>query len=455
MNKIDLNNSSNYKVERAATTMQKHMRGYLVRKAHLPQNLFPQYNLMCKKIMEGGSHSIPQALDGKTKVYLPQEIPRVVIKNSGRKSAIARFHLMQLIRSILIAQKSSHLIIPRANLCNDFLVEERLPINTNTYHNMNLYISQPELFDDAVRELTRLFSQASLGDLIDKCSTKPLGRIAGDFVRYDNLPLYITEENGKKVGKIGLIDLEEAHTTNSVNVSCFEIIARIFPYHVDIIKEETDKLNIDVDEKRLIGAAKRGQSFLQVGFTDHLKWLEERGISSQNALEPFELSPHRMTEIITVVEQELLHLNNGNNDLYELKKLDGEPEKHFLTENPEEMAKDLALKITPIIISNLKSKIDFHRSIKMENPSEKSYTNSELVDLRSPYFRRPDLYNGVDSLLRNNEKIKFENEIYSETDLIASKILDVVMGDLWDNDDIYYYDPAYYTKIKNLCWVRY
>ena len=35
-----------------------------------------------------------------------------------------------------------------------------------------------------------------------------------DMIRYDNLPLYIEEQKDKKVGKIGLIDLERIEDQN-------------------------------------------------------------------------------------------------------------------------------------------------------------------------------------------------------------------------------------------------
>ncbi|MCP5506293.1 MAG: IQ calmodulin-binding motif-containing protein [Chlamydiales bacterium] len=266
--------------DKAAATIQKHFRGYLARKPHLPSNLYPQYRVQCEKVKGPESHSIPQADGGKTTVYLPQEMPGVVLKSSGRKDAITRFHQMQEIRSILNSQNSSHLIIPKANLCKEFLVEERLPINVDSYHNMGLYLSQPELFDEAVRELTRLFSRVYLSDLVSY-QLNPLGHIAGveDFVRYDNLPMYVVEENGKKKGKIGLIDLE--HMQKDPNSQDLETLVRIFPLHLNVIKNEANKLNMKVNKGSLDASAEMGRKYLQVGFIDHLNWLKQKGVSTR------------------------------------------------------------------------------------------------------------------------------------------------------------------------------
>src|SRR5882672_8682608 len=73
--------------DEAATTIQKHFRGYLARKSHLPSDLYSQYYVQCEKAKGPQSHSIPRAEGRKTKVYLPQEMPGVVLKNSGRKNA--------------------------------------------------------------------------------------------------------------------------------------------------------------------------------------------------------------------------------------------------------------------------------------------------------------------------------------------------------------------------------
>ena len=90
-------------------------------------------------------------------------MPEVVLKNSGRHIAVKRFHQMQKVRKILEAQGSTHLVIPKANLCQEFFVEQRLPINTDSLYNMGLYLAHSNFFDDAVREMTRLYSKVYIG----------------------------------------------------------------------------------------------------------------------------------------------------------------------------------------------------------------------------------------------------------------------------------------------------
>lgn len=285
----------------AAITIQKYFRGHLVRRALLSSDLFSKYQKQCELTEGKRAYLIPVAQSGKTRVFLPNEMPEVVLKNSGKKYAVTRFHQMQEVRSILDKQNCPNLTIPRARLCKDFLVEERLPINTDVYHNIWLYVSEPKLFDDAVRQMTRLFCVANIGDLVDK-QDHPLGHIEDveDYVRYDNLPLYIEEKNGKKVGKIGLIDLE--HFEDSPNYWGIQNLVRIFPLHLEIIQEEAKKQGM-LPEYALDATAAKGKKFLQVGFLDHLEWLKKKGVTADNVLAPFEVSSERLKEITTLIEK--------------------------------------------------------------------------------------------------------------------------------------------------------
>lgn len=447
---ISLNTPEN----RAATTIQKYFRGYLARKPHLPSNLYPQYLAQCDRVKGPESHSIPQAQSGKTRVYLPQEMPGVVLKNSGRKEAITRFHQMQEVRSILDSQNSSHLIIPKANLCQEFLVEQRLPINVDSYHNMGLYLSQPELFDEAVRELTRLFSRVYLSDLVSH-HYNPLGHIddVGDFVRYDNLPMYVVEENGKKEGKIGLIDLE--HVQNGPNSQSLETLVRIFPLHLDVIKNEASKLKMEVNEVSLDASAKKGRKYLQVGFIDHLECLKQKGVSTEIPPQPFQVSPQRVKELTSLLETELLRLNQGVNDLFARKKYREEPKKNFFTENPQKIAEELAASITPLIIRNIETQIEKQQNKKLNKLLGLAMTESELVSLRSPIIKRPKLHEGVDKLILKNEKIKFEKNLFNEEREIAEQLAYVIMEELVKSGEIFYFDPAYYSGGHQICWIRY
>lgn len=196
---------------------------------------------------------------------------------------------------ILRLQKSSHLTIPKGVCCNNFLIESRLPIQTNKFFNMDLYINHRELFDSAVREMVRMFSQVVLLDLISEDSIDPMTQIVGDTVRYDNLPLYI--EQGK--GKIGLIDLEQlyvfgggtSHNRRMAN------LARIFPYHASLIIEEAQKLELNIDLEWIRQEVEKGTRFLDWAYNNHLEWLNQQRITPDTYAKRFNLSTERREEM--------------------------------------------------------------------------------------------------------------------------------------------------------------
>jgi hypothetical protein len=404
------------------------------------------------KIEKFETHDIPRADNGKTRVYLPKEFPAVVLKHSGRDAALKRFQQMQTVRAILDKQKSSHLVIPNAKIYKDFLVEERLPINVDYYHNMELYLSQTQLFDDAVHELTRLFSKIYIGDLVDY-QRHPLGHINGveDQVRYDNLPMYITEKNGKKEGKIGLIDLE--HMEDKSQSYGLEKLARIFPLHLDIIKNEAKKLKMEINQDLLDAAAERGKKYLHVGFIDHLTWLEKKGISTPISHQPFQINSQREPELTMLLQKELLKINEGINDLFTRKGYLEKPQKDFFTHNPEEAAKELATGVAPLIMSNIKAQIDKQQNKQLSKLLEQNITKSQLVHLRSPVIKRSELYRGVDRLITQHKRVQVTYP-YEERD-VAEQLLYIVLEELVKSGEIFYFDPAYYTGGHDLCWIRY
>ncbi len=239
----------------SAITIQRHVRGHLARKPFLPHRLlYRDYSALCEKAKGPESHSMPRALGGRTKVYLPIEMPEIALKDLGQKKAIQRFHQMREVRSVLDSQKSSHLVIPKAKLCGDFLIEQRLPIKGTIYHNLRLYNSQPEIFDGAVRDMVRLFSKMYLSGLIDKGRYK---------IRYDNLPFYVEKRGGKEEVLIGLIDLERIRS--ELPNHRLEVLAIIFPFHLDLIKKEAQDLGMTVDDALLDIACQIGKSFLLKG----------------------------------------------------------------------------------------------------------------------------------------------------------------------------------------------
>jgi hypothetical protein len=433
----------------AANALQKIWRGYTARRGYLSNPGYAIYQPQCKSVLEGTE--MPRASSGNTQVYFPPATPSIILKQSGKQEAIDRFSGMQRVLHILRSQGSSHLVIPRAALCGPFLVEDRLPISSDDYINMQRYIDNPRAFDEAVLEMTRLFSKVHLTDLVSR-QIHPISNIVGNTIRYDNLPLYI--ENG--VGKIGLIDLEHIVDTPSspgnrdfgfsVPSSPSEILARIFPYHVDIIVEESNKLKMACTESHVRRSAKQGYEFLQKGYIDHLNWLQQKKITTQNFNQFFEITPNRIEMIVENLTEKFLRRKNIigiiTKNLTEI----------FLRKNVPCLTQELIDQSVRIIISDIETVLLDTESVTIPSTID---TDADLVFFRSPTFKRIKLYSNLMDHFESldnwqnwkNWRALYENVI---RDLIESTCNELVKG-----GEIFSYDPNYRSECHELCWIRY
>lgn len=318
----------------AAITIQKHFRGYLSRKSFLPRSLYPRYSALCNNPNLLWL-KIPRSRRGKTPVLLPEEIPEVILKicnynpENNVDVSFHRFHKMRWVRNILRSQQSANLVIPRAAICNNVLVEERLPIIENEFINMGLYLTEPSLYNDAICELAKLFVIAPIEYLV-------LDTRHGDIVRWDNLPLYIVKEKGQRKGKIGLIDLERcliqfnpriAGLKNLrellrnfplqhrlANLKSLRELVRIFPYHFDLIWESFfQEAGVDLNQppmqerfsetkKELEEIVGRAKECYNRDYTEHLSWLNSKHVTIDSDFR-FGVSLEREMELAILVQR--------------------------------------------------------------------------------------------------------------------------------------------------------
>lgn len=410
-------------------------KNYMDRKIDLPKN----QELYDSLTTDQAVNEMPRAAAGNTPVYFPQQAPKLILKEAGR-NCVARFNKMQKVHRVLASQRSTHLVVPKARIHKDFIIEKRLPIDTNPYRNMELYSQNPEQFDDAVRELTRLFGRVAIHDLIDT-RVDSLGNKSdvGGIVRYDNLPLFIVEKDGVKQGKIGLIDID---IQGAPSPQAFNVLARIFPYHLDIIEEEAlqypdGKVNVE----QLRANAADGKKYIEGGFSEHHNWLVEKNITAENCTQPLEITPERNQEITEQVEKELLRLNEGFNDILIRKGYTDIPAKNFL-DDPENKAKELAAAITPVIIGNLQRQLE-----RRAKPPKEPITDAKIVELRSPKFQGFSLQDGI------GETIASQNVEVSGMQMIPEQLVYIVMQELTKGKEIFYYETS--SSQADPCCVRY
>jgi hypothetical protein len=406
-----------------AISIQKAWLGYSARRGYLSNPSYVIYKQQCEAASLKG-HNMPMANLGNTPVFFPPATPSIILKRSGRTSAIQRFKDMQTVRGILRSQGSSHLEIPRAALCGDFLIEDRLSISSDRFVNMQRYIEHPQAFDEAIHEMTCLFSKACLTDLVAS-QIHPISNIVGDTIRYDNIPLYI--ENG--VGKIGLIDLEHIYYqpfTSYFNrwttyQSPPEILARIFPYHVDMIIEQSKQLNMQFNEDRVRCFAKDGLEFLQKGYIDHLNWLRQKEITPQNFNQVFEVTPDRIEMIIQNLTQKISRKNVSC----------------LTPEIINSSVQDIISDIEKVLLDTK----------TLESPSAVN-TDAALIAFRSPTFKRDRLESSVREHFKTLDN-------YDQLSDFIDDLVEGTCAELTKGRELFAYDPNYTSDAHKLCWIRY
>lgn len=417
----------------------------------LSDDLYNQGIVGCQRIYIYGDKGILKAKTGKTPVYLLENVS-IVLKRSGIEFVQKRLAKIECVRSILDEQSSFHLIIPKAKIYGDFLIEERLPIHEDSYENMGVYLSHLQQFDQPVGELTRLFSKICIFDLVG-FAPGPLGSIEGvkDDVRYDNLPLYIVEKDGKKEGRIGLIDLEWLGKPTPKGL---EALARIFPFHLKVIKEEAIKLNMAFDDSLLEVTAERGRKFLRVGYSDHLKWLRGKRVSVNALPSLFDIDSQDKQDFTNLIEKELLKLNKGVNDLFLRKGWREMPPKNFFLQNPQKIVETLAPQISALIIKNMQdaSSIQQDKQAQRLLSSDQPLTEGELVSLRSLTIKSSQLFAGVDTLLSQESVATGKLILSIQSQKLAEQLCYCIMQDLVKKEKLF----AFYTNgdERSWSWIR-
>ena len=368
-------------IDKSARIIQGVGRSYLRRKGTLSTAALAEYKLLCDL---NSVEVMPRAQAGFTIVALPEAYPEIVLKASLNRSK-DRFIQMRLMRKELKKLGCSHLIVPRAIPVKQCLIEERLPISIDSFDNMRLYCLQPGLFDEAVRELVRLAAVCDItADLLDG-RIHPLCKSSGvtDFVRYDNLPLYKVTIDGVEQGRLGLIDLE--HMRRTQDGKTLKSIARIFPYHYDIIKEEADRLGIQYDDEILKAAVANGEKYLAAGYQDHYKWLQEKGELDNFKGWSLGISQERMNDVKKAVAKELISMNEGEileqRADFTVRSLEG-----FLKDGATS-AEILSDGITETVIKNLTRAINEDFCQNALGKTLAQLAKSNLVKLRSLFAK--------------------------------------------------------------------
>ena len=293
---------------RSATTIQKHFRGWLGRQRAAQVSgetlAYPLFERAKKLLVDQTTlEAQPEAEMGKTTVYLPTDCP-VAIKLSGGQAARTRLVKKSQAKEILNQIGGKHLVIPKARVHGEFIIEERLLISQWTITEQACFYldhqEDPEL-ENVIKEFTRFLVHSDMTDLI--------GRF-GDS-RYDNVPLYRDSDGTIKMGLVDLEHFRPRHLPLSREhlERVLHKIALLFPHHLDAAIEavgadhtfEIDPVllqSLEDKKERRLNRYKRN-------YTDHLEFLKTHGLIGDSCSRLIEVSDEKKQEIARLVTNKI------------------------------------------------------------------------------------------------------------------------------------------------------
>lgn len=413
--------------EQAAICLQKHIRGYLERKNFLSRSLFPRYKDVCG-VIEHHPNRVSKIPAGKAShpVFAPENMSEIIAKQSGTKLAKHRFHNMRRVRKLCAKLGLSKLMIPKARLFHSFLIEERLPITPSTYANLAIYQANPQLFDQAIKELLQLCTRMTFLDLFGSMD-HPFQHVPGmkRYVRYDNIPMTVI--NGK--GHLVLVDLEDI--TMEPQKDPVEMLVQIFPLHADLIKTEAQRLGIKFDKEKVYQLQQSSLNALSFFLHNHAKRIRHLNIDPKKNPKPkFHLNEQQLKELGQRIQEkmseELRYYNAG-----------------------ETITLEMAKQLAKVTIQALEKELGYRHEAKKEKFKNRPATWANVLEIRSPIFN-------VDSAVLSEIANSMTTISDERRQSMAFSCLKQALSFLVSEGFIYFYSLRYYTRQQaHLAWVRY
>ena len=320
--------------EASAVRIQRIARGFLARRelgfrrrCVLPMEVFEEARSFVD--MTSDYTGIPIAPAGLTRVYFPPEItPPVVLKMSGPDSS-PRVDQMMAMRKVSEKHGLGHLVIPKARVHGDCIIEERLPLGDVMIRGqLGLYRHYRAEFTPAIQDLTRFAFHVSIEDM-DSGKGRERSYFSGIVPRYDNFPLYIDRSGKEPRFRIGLIDLEECMISsfegggNSLfeggGNSLFEgggnsldrilpLIA-LFPHHLDEIMEVAKEFDPNVERYRKVLEQRRDcmMKGAQSLYVNHSEFLRKNGITLDQREQRIKLTEMKAERLLADLDKMIHH----------------------------------------------------------------------------------------------------------------------------------------------------
>ncbi|WP_257616560.1 hypothetical protein [Chlamydia suis] len=244
-------------------TLQKHLKGFLIRKPLLNRALFSQYKTVCEKINSDLLDNIDCInRDGKIS-YIAKELPFLIFKKVGAQQAKQHIQKNVALNACLTNAAVRHIQILPASAYQDFLIEQK-PFGQGPLDTLITYQVRPQSFDAIVRDLFKLFQTHHFPELFYKPKhfrDLPYNHFLLNFQQ----PRSSDPKTNPRLYLTGISEIRKQPTPNLV-----EKLISLFPQHGDLICEEAVKYRIPIPTKEVVALLQEQGNLAQIRVTGNI-----------------------------------------------------------------------------------------------------------------------------------------------------------------------------------------
>ena len=392
-------------------TLQKHLKGFLIRKPLLNRALFSKYKTVCEKINSGLLDNIDCInRDGQIS-YIAKELPFLTFKKVGAQQAKQHIQKNVALNACLTNAAVRHIQILPASSYQDFLVEQKAfgqgPLDT-----LITYQVRPQSFDAIVKDLFKLFQTHYFPELFYKPKhfrDLPYNHFLLNFQQ----PRSSDPKTNPRLYLTGISEIRKQPTPNLV-----EKLISLFPQHGDLICEEAVKYRIPIPSFVDVLQKQREGNLAQIRVTgnidDSISYLTQEHSSFNNFIGTWPISG-----IYFASQKE--QLVDWLEELDKNPSLTSRPRKFFrkgfLYSLTCSVARDidytfLVQEMVEHICSDLRKAIEAHHT--MMSPFVNSF--GSLLDSRAPVLSKKDILASAVKFVKArfatyvDERINFEQQ---------------------------------------------
>ena len=392
-------------------TLQKRLKGYLIRKPLLNRALFSEYKTVCEKINSGLLDNIDCINRDEQLSYIAKELPSLIFKKVGAQQAKQRIQQNIALNACLTNAAVRHIQILPASAYQDFLVEQKAfgqgPLDT-----LITYQVRPQSFDAIVKDLFKLFQTHYFPELFYKPKhfrDLPYNHFLLNFQQ----PRSSDPKTNPRLYLTGISEIRKQPTPNLV-----EKLISLFPQHGDLICEEAVKYRIPIPSKEVVDVLQKQGNLAQIRVTgnidDSISYLTQEHSSFNNFIGTWPISG-----IYFASQKE--QLVDWLEELDKNPSLTSRPRKFFrkgfLYSLTCSVARDidytfLVQEMVEHICSDLRKAIEAHHT--MMSPFVNSF--GSLLDSRAPVLSKKDILASAVKFVKArfatyvDERINFEQQ---------------------------------------------